>query len=140
MPFVCFTLCDDLLMFSLVGSDNITSILTLSFYFLLSYPLYFHSLQEELDKAFPDPTGDLDLTILNNLALLNAVINETLRLGSPFFLPRVVPSTGVTISGRVIPPGTIVALAAYSQQISVENFSPDPLVSRRPLTHGSKES
>ncbi|KAF8526956.1 cytochrome P450 [Hysterangium stoloniferum] len=62
------------------------------------------------------------------LQLLNAVLNETLRLGSPFFLPRIVPAGGVTVDGRFIPGGTIVAIAAYSQQVSPEIYPPDPLV------------
>jgi cytochrome P450 len=64
-----------------------------------------------------------------NLPFLNAVVNESLRLGTPFFLPRVIPEGGVTIDGNFIPEGTMAAFAAFSQQTSPDNFYPDPLVS-----------
>ncbi|KAF8529305.1 cytochrome P450 [Hysterangium stoloniferum] len=109
------------------GSDNTAIILALAFYYLLSHSLDYERLRAELDHAFPDPTGHLDMAKLTGLTFLNAVLNETLRLGSPFFLPRVVPPSGATISGQFVPSGTIIALAAYSQQTSADNFYPDPL-------------
>jgi hypothetical protein len=112
----------------LTGSDNTAATLTLVFFYLLSHPLDYELLRAELDHAFPDPTGYLDMAKLTDLTFLNGVINETLRLGTPFFLPRVVPPSGAIISNQFIPSGTIIALAAYSQQTSAENFYPDPLV------------
>ncbi|KAF8590792.1 cytochrome P450 [Ramaria rubella] len=109
------------------GSDNTSITLVLALYFLLSCPRSYQDLRAELDKTFPDPAGHIEPNKLLDLPFLNGVINETLRLGSPFFLPRVVPSSGAVISGKNIPAGTIVALAAYSQQTSPENFSPEPL-------------
>jgi cytochrome P450 len=120
------------------GSDNISIVLSLAFYFLLSQPMYYQTLQAELDQAFPDRMGHLDATKLTSLTFLNAVINETLRLGSPFFLPRVIPQGGVTIDGKFIPQGTIAALASYSQQVSPDNFFPDPLVSGHILAATSR--
>ncbi|TFK91285.1 cytochrome P450 [Polyporus arcularius HHB13444] len=112
------------------GSDNTSITMSLSLYFLLAEPRYYDQLQTELDKAFPNPTGPLPVNDLMALPLLNAAINETLRFSSPYFIPRVVPEGGSTIDGKYIPPGTIVALAAYSQQTSAENFYPDPQVYR----------
>ncbi|GBE89919.1 hypothetical protein SCP_1702450 [Sparassis crispa] len=101
--------------------------MSLVFYFILSQPKYYKMLQAELDAAFTDPAGLLDSSKLANLPFLNAVLSETLRLGTPFFLPRIVPPSGLTLEGRFIPGGTIVAVAVHSQQTSPANFYPAPL-------------
>lgn len=110
------------------GSDNTSITMSLALYFLLAEPRYYKQVQAELDKAFPNPTGPLPVNELMALPLLNAAINETLRFSSPYFIPRIVPDGGAVIDGKYLPPGTIVALAAYSQQTSAENFYPDPQV------------
>lgn len=97
-------------------------------YFLVAEPHYYVALRAELDAAFPDPLGHLAPATLANLPLLNGAIHEVLRLGSPYFLPRVAGPGGAKIDGRYIPEGTIVALAAYSQQTSPDNFFPEPMV------------
>ncbi|KAI0046882.1 cytochrome P450 [Auriscalpium vulgare] len=109
------------------GSDNTSITMGLAFYFMLSEPGTFDALRSELEKAFPDPTGSLPPAELAGLPYLNAVVNEALRLGSPYFLPRVAPAGGMTIDDRFIPEDTVVAIAAYSQQTSPDNFFPDPL-------------
>lgn len=103
--------------------------LTLAIFFLLSEPRYYHRLRKELDEAFPDRSGSLPPAELAALPFLNGVLAEVLRLGTPFFLPRVVPSDGVVIDGNYVPGGTIVAYAAYTQQLHPNNFSPAPRVS-----------
>ena len=102
--------------------------MTLATYFMTTEPKYFQLLRRELTQVFSDPTGPLLDEKLSQIPLLDAVINESLRLGSPYFLPRVVPEGGCAIEGRFLPEGTVVAQAAYSQQIDPENFYPDPLV------------
>ncbi|KAL4262103.1 cytochrome P450 family protein [Pleurotus pulmonarius] len=112
------------------GSDNTSTTMALAFYFILSAPreyAYYTRLQAELDAAFPDPLGPLSLESLSALPFLNAVLNEALRLGSPFYLPRVVPPGGAIIEGKHLPENVQVAIAAYSQQTSPENFWPEPL-------------
>lgn len=121
--------------FIILGSDNTAIILSLAFFYLLSrhtsqeQTRYYDMLRAELQAGIPD-AKDLDtyMHILGELPILNGVINEALRLGSPFYLPRVVPSNGAEIAGRFVPGGTIVASAAYSQQIDEENFWPEPMV------------
>lgn len=103
--------------------------MALAIYFMLCNPPSFKKLQSALDEAFPDPLVPLDKKALAAIPYLDAVLTEALRLGSPFFLPRVTPPEGVTIEGTEIPGNTTVALAAYSQQTAEENFFPDPLVS-----------
>lgn len=109
------------------GSDNTGTTMAIGLFFLLAAPHYYAKLQAELDATFKDKTGPLDWDTLNNLPWLNACINEALRLGSPFFLPRIVPRGGITLDGNFLPEHTIVALAAYSQQTSPEHFYPAPL-------------
>ena len=111
-----------------IGSDNTSITVTLAIYFLLSTPQYYHRLRRELDEAFPDPNSRLSLKMLAELEFLDAAINETLRLASPYFNPRIIPRGGSVVDGNYIPGGTIVALAAYSQQVSPENFYPSPQV------------
>ncbi|KAM5544703.1 hypothetical protein V8D89_001601 [Ganoderma adspersum] len=108
------------------GSDNTSITVTLAIYFLLSTPEYYHRLRKELGEAFPDPASPLSLNTLAELELLDAVINETLRLASPYFNPRIIPHGGSVVDGKYIPGGTIVALAAHSQQVSPDNFYPSP--------------
>ena len=69
--------------------------------------------------------GDTDL---EKLPLLNAVIEETLRLygAAPAGLPRAVPPGGVTIDEQFIPAGTTVTTQAYT-------FHRDPALFPRPL-------
>ncbi|KAI0788198.1 cytochrome P450 [Fomes fomentarius] len=112
------------------GSDNTALTMTLILYFLLAEPRYYRAIQQELDEAFPSATGPLPVNDLAVLPMLNAAINETLRFSSPYFLPRVVPRGGTVIDGKFIPEQTVVALAAYSQQTSADNFYPDPKVFR----------
>lgn len=104
--------------------------MALVIFFLLASPEYYSKLQAELDANFKDKTGPLNPNLLSSLPWLNAVINEALRLGSPFFLPRLAPAGGMELDGHFLPEGTIVALAAYSQQTSPDNFYPDTLAFR----------
>ncbi|PIL32262.1 cytochrome P450 [Ganoderma sinense ZZ0214-1] len=108
------------------GSDNTSITVTFAIYFLLSTPQYYRRLRKELDEAFLDPASPLSLNTLAQLEFLDAVINETLRLASPYFNPRIIPRGGSVVDGKYIPGGTIVALAAHSQQVSPDNFYPSP--------------
>lgn len=113
------------------GSDNTSITMSMALFFLTCEPRCVQILRDELEQAFSDPLSSLDHTKLATLPYLASVINETLRLSSPFFLPRVVPDGGATVDGKFIPGDTTVVLAAYSQQISPDNFYPRPLVGER---------
>ncbi|KAI0648753.1 cytochrome P450 [Trametes meyenii] len=108
------------------GSDNTSITVSLAIYFLLANNQYYVRLRQELDNAFPDKMASLHVDDLASLPLLNGVINETLRLASPYYNPRVIPTGGTFVDGRYLPEGTIVALAAHSQQTNVDNFYPAP--------------
>ncbi|GJE88881.1 cytochrome P450 [Phanerochaete sordida] len=112
------------------GSDNTHITLTLAMYFMLTQPAYLELLRSQLEEIFVDPLGPLPDEKLSEVPLLDAVINEALRLGTPFFLPRVVSKGGAIFDEQFIPEDTIVVQAAYSQQIDPVNFWPDPLTFR----------
>ena len=110
------------------GSDTPAGVLTFLFYFLLSHRDAYDKLREELDDHFfIQEEGFIDGT-LDDLPYLNAVVNEALRLGTPFGgFPRVVPQGGVVIDDQFIPQDTIVSVPTYTQETSEENFWPEPL-------------
>ena len=113
------------------GTDNTSTTLGLALYFLTSEPRFYQRLRAELDATFSDPLGSCSLNTLANLPFLNAVIQECLRLGTPFFLPREPGPGGAHVDGRFIPEGTVAAFAAWSQQTSPDNFYPEPMVRYR---------
>ncbi|TFK46442.1 cytochrome P450 [Heliocybe sulcata] len=108
----------------LAGSDPVATAMSFIVYFLLRHPNSYNHLQRELEEAFPDQEH-LTEDKLAALPYLTAVINEGLRLSTPFFLQRQVPMGGSTIDGVAIPGGTIVAVDSHSQQHDEENFGPD---------------
>ena len=65
---------------------------------------------------------------LEALPLLNATINETLRLNAavPGSLPRVVPSQGATMCGHYLAPGTVVSTQAWTYHRDASLY-PNPL-------------
>ena len=105
------------------GTDTTSTTLTYLVWAVLSQP----KLQQELEAevaTLDENYGDSDL---EKLSLLNAVIEEALRLYSaaPAGLPRSVPPGGVTIDERFIPAGTTVTTQAYT-------FHRDPNLFPRP--------
>ncbi|KAF7297941.1 Protein-S-isoprenylcysteine O-methyltransferase [Mycena chlorophos] len=114
------------------GSDNTAITLSLAIFFLVTseHGASIAKLRAELDEAFADPTGTLNLDVLGQLPFLNAVIQETLRLGTPFYLPRQVGPGGVMLDEKYIPEDVTVVQAAWSLQTSPEYFFPDPQLFR----------
>lgn len=70
-------------------------------------PDLWSELQEELRPIMDMFDGRPQIEKLAQLPLLNAVLNEGLRLSCPIrgHMPRVVPSTGWTYRGTYFPPG-----------------------------------
>jgi cytochrome P450 len=108
----------------IAGTDTTSVTLTYLVWAVLSQPTLQAELEHEV-AALADDYGDTDL---EKLPLLNAVIEETLRLygAAPAGLPRSVPPGGVTIDGQVIPAGTTVTTQAYTYHRDPELF-PRPL-------------
>jgi len=98
--------------FIVAGSDTTAVTLTYLIWAVLKQPKLQRDLENEVQSLSPDFT-DADL---ETLPLLNAVIEETLRLygAAPASLPRTTPAGGATLNGYLIPAGTIVSTQAYT--------------------------
>ncbi|TFK36467.1 cytochrome P450 [Crucibulum laeve] len=117
----------------IAGSDTTSSVLSNGIYYLISHPDYYTRLQKEVDYAL-GPVRELapiDLGKLSNLELLNAVINEVLRLqpALPTSLQRApaVGSGGKHLGPNMfIPEGTAVTVPPYVLHRDPRYFSPNP--------------
>lgn len=81
-------------------------------------------LQIDLEEEVAALSADFTEAQLEALPLLNATIEETLRLygAAPGALPRMVPPGGATLGGYYIPPGITVATQAFSLHRDEELF------------------
>jgi cytochrome P450 len=107
----------------IAGSDTTAITLTYLIWAVSSRPTLMEQLQEEVSAL---PTGFVDAE-LEKLPLLNAVIEETLRLygAVPGSLPRMVPPSGTTLGGYYCPAGTTVTTQSYSTHRQSNAF-PNP--------------
>ena len=91
------------------GSDTTASTLAFAIEYLARYPAIMKQLQDEVE---PFRGKDVNPQELVNLPILNALINETLRLRPP--VPsksqRMVGTEGMSLLGRWLPPGTVVSI------------------------------
>lgn len=108
----------------IAGTDTTGVTLTYLTWAVLQRPTLQAALEEEV-AALNDDFTENDLMAL---PLLNAVIDETLRLygAAPSSLPRVVPESGTKMAGLFIPGGLTVSTQAYT-------IHRDPCIWSRPL-------
>ncbi|KAE9578600.1 putative sterigmatocystin biosynthesis P450 monooxygenase [Colletotrichum fructicola] len=106
------------------GSDTTSVTLTYLVWVVLRRP----DLQARLEEELAGLGDGFDDAALEKLPLLNAVIDETLRLygAAPGNLPRSVPPSGATFGGFFVPGGTVVETQAYTLHRH-PNVYPDPL-------------
>ncbi|KAF6838503.1 cytochrome p450 [Colletotrichum musicola] len=106
------------------GSDTTSVSLTYLVWAVLKRP----DLQARLEEELAALDDGFDDAALEKLPLLNAVIEETLRLygAAPGNLPRSVPPNGAKLGGFFIPGGTVVETQAYTLHRHPDVF-PDPL-------------
>ncbi|KAI8940226.1 hypothetical protein NX059_003930 [Plenodomus lindquistii] len=109
----------------IAGTDTTGVTLTYLTWAVLQRP----QLQAALEAEVAGLREDFTENDLIELPLLNAVIEETLRLygAAPSSLPRVVPKGGTNFSGHYIPQGVTVDTQAYT-------FHRDPKIWNDPLT------
>lgn len=102
------------------GTDTTSNTLTYLVWAVLSRPALQKQLEDEV-ATLPETYGHAEV---ENLPLLNAVIEETLRLygAAPAGLPRGVPPGGVSIDDQFIPAGTTVTTQAYTYHRDPELF------------------
>lgn len=105
------------------GSDTTAISQTFLTWAVLSQPALQKALEEEVNAV----EGPLDDVTLEKLPVLNAVIEESLRLygAVPGSLPRVVPKGGATLGGYYIPEGVTVGTQCWSMHRDPTLF-PDP--------------
>ncbi|GAB7339113.1 hypothetical protein MBLNU457_5787t1 [Dothideomycetes sp. NU457] len=109
--------------FMIAGSDTTSNTLTYLIWAVVSRPDVRQVLEQEA-ATVEEPLTDAKL---EHLPILNAVIDETLRLygAAPATLPRVVPKGGATLAGYFMPEGTVVGTQAYTYHRDSALF-PDP--------------
>jgi cytochrome P450 len=109
--------------FIVAGSDTTAITLTYLIWAVLKQPAMQKALEDEVCVLKPE---FLD-TDLEALPLLNAVIEETLRLygAAPASLLRTTPPEGATLGGYFVPGGTTVSTQAYTIHRDSSLF-PDP--------------
>lgn len=108
----------------IAGSDTTSITLTYLVWAVLKRP----DLQARLEEELAGVGDGFDDAALEKLPLLNAVIDETLRLygAAPGNLPRSAPASGATLGGFFIPGGTVVETQAYTLHRRPDIY-PDPL-------------
>ncbi|KKY24317.1 putative cytochrome p450 monooxygenase [Diplodia seriata] len=106
------------------GADTTAVSLTYLTHAVLARPELQRALEEEVGSGLQDGFGDRECEAL---PLLNAVVNETLRMygAAPGSLPRTVPPGGATLAGHFLPAGTTVSTQAWSLHRD-EGLWPDP--------------
>ncbi|KAL1891312.1 hypothetical protein Sste5346_007772 [Sporothrix stenoceras] len=106
------------------GSDTTANTLTYAVWCALKKPDLQRRLVAEVGALGSD-YGDADL---EKLPLLNAVIDETLRLygAAPGALQRTVPRGGATFANHFVPEGTMIETQAYTSHRD-PNIWADPL-------------
>ncbi|KDR83561.1 hypothetical protein GALMADRAFT_55853 [Galerina marginata CBS 339.88] len=109
------------------GSDTVGNTCTVGTFYVLNDKVVYARLVEELRSNWPDKDQPIELSILQNLPYLTAVIKEALRLSHGFVtpLPRVVGPAGARIIGRYIPPNTVVGMSVTYVHLNSALF-PDP--------------
>lgn len=103
------------------GTDTIAATMSYCFYYLARDRSLRESLKEEASGAFGRSIpGEFAHTDLSSLELLNAVINEALRMHSPTCSngARRTPSEGLTIDGTYIPGGVTIFVGVHAIQRS----------------------
>ena len=126
---------------SFAGSDTVANTLMIGFFHILSQPSLYARLQEEVLTVWPYLHNPPTFETLETLPVLTAAIKEALRMTPGVAAPcvRVVPAAGATISGMMIPPGTVVGMSSIFVHNSSEIFkNPETYDPGRWLARDSK--
>ncbi|KIW45796.1 hypothetical protein, variant [Exophiala oligosperma] len=108
------------------GTETSATSLSGITYLLLTNPVAYKTLVEEVRSTFPSEQ-DITSTKLQQMPYLNACVEEALRMYPPVpgGLPRIVPPEGRAVCGEWIPGDVVVSVHQYSTYRNPKNFK-DP--------------
>ncbi|CAG1959033.1 unnamed protein product [Fusarium graminearum] len=113
----------------IAGSDTTAFTLTTALFHILHTPEVEKTLTETVDQLFGESHDIPSLIQLEQVKYLRACVNEALRLGMgvPGTLPRIVPKQAqpFVVEGKVIPPGTLVGMSAYTMNTDPQIWGQD---------------
>ncbi|PKX89191.1 cytochrome P450 [Aspergillus novofumigatus IBT 16806] len=113
----------------LIGSDTSAFTLSMGSFHILSSPECKEKLVATLNEHIPNPDAMPSLVELEKIDYLWAVVKEVQRMAISVHgrLPRVVPKEAppLLVDGKVIPPGTVIGMSAYTMHTSIELWGPD---------------
>ena len=117
------------------GSDTSSNAMAVTLFNLIAHPAYYRRVQDEVQAVFGrEQAEDLD-RLAKECPLLNACINETLRLWPPVAsgLQRVTPPEGMTLpSGVYVPGNVVISTQTFAMHRDPRNFSrPDDFLPER---------
>ena len=115
------------------GSDTTGFTIAVGLYHICQNPKIKSRLSNKLITAIADPNQIPSLTTLENLRYLTACLKDSIRVARAVEgrLPRLVPSnltSPLIVDGKVIPPGTVVGISAYTMHRSTELWGPDATI------------
>jgi cytochrome P450 len=105
------------------GSETTATLLSGLTNFLLINPEWMGKLKAEIRNGF-ERAEDVSLLRLNRLPILQAVVEESLRLYPPVpvVMARISPPGGTIVCGHFIPENMIVGVPFYASHVSSKNF------------------
>jgi cytochrome P450 len=110
------------------GGETTSSALTFIFMHLATHPEYMYALRKEFR------TNESTYHCQRPLLLLDAIINESMRLWPSVFFPaqRVTPPEGLSVNGHFIPGDMIVQIPSFALYRDPRNFiKPDEFIPER---------
>ncbi|EOD48095.1 putative cytochrome p450 protein [Neofusicoccum parvum UCRNP2] len=120
------------------GSETTATLLSGGTFYLLTHPLVYARVVDEIRTHFKDQS-EITLASITGLKYLLAFFDEALRMYPPAGAnqARVTPPQGAQICGEWVPGGTFVGIHQYAQFRSPRNFSePDVFAPERWMETG----
>lgn len=114
----------NMLIIAFAASETTASALTAILRELLQSRGVLHRLTQEIRSTFPNEEA-ITMSSTKNLAYLNAVIDEGLRLDAPVVIgtPRLTPAAGSMVCNRWVSGGTYVAYNQFPANRQSYNYS-----------------
>ena len=123
------------------GSESLTTALLGTITYLIREPEKLKTLVQEVRTSF-QKDEDMDAGSLKNLAYLNAVLSEGLRLCPtiPDGMRRLIPSGGAVVAGELLAENTVVSIPQWASYQSPSNYyEPKKFLPERWLANATAE-